>query len=365
MDGEGACADCPEEAIDALGGVWLCATHLTIRRRLQDDGPYCIPEAHASPYAALYGDPALALPDLYVGGNGTQIKGQPLDLHGARCFTAAHGPRGGAGSLLDRGRWDAQHLRVLLDSGAFSEAPAQRLTLAGALERQLDWERAAAYKWGRPRWRVSALVAYDVLIDEKWDGGVRAKARWAPEDARWAIRETIRAAEYLSLQRGRLRANGRPRTLVLPVQGVTAEQYAECAAHVLAVSDPSDWLGLGGWCIVGKYSRQWLPVLHQAAALVIPMAAQAGIRHAHIFGVLYPPALAPLLWLCDRHGLTLSTDSARPIMDATRPPRADRDRNGGEDWPAQVDHWRRIVMGLRRSPLYGPVVDTSIVARYG
>lgn len=356
------CADCGREAIDALGGVWLCDRHYRIREGLALAAPLAHPQAPHSPYAALYGDPGRPLPELFVGGNGTRIGEDALTLHGARCFTAVHSPRGGAGTLLSRDVWDARYLRVLLDSGAFSDPPSRRLSFEDALDRQLGWERSARRKWDAPGWFASAIVAYDVLIDEKWSGAAagpadRRKERWDVGAAEWAISETAKAAEYLARERPRLRSRTAPRTIVLPIQGVTAEQYARCAGRVLAVAEPGDWAGLGGWCILGRYSRQWLPTFWAAMAETIPQIAAAGLGHAHIFGCLYLPALAGLLWLCDAYGLTLSTDSARPLMDVTRAAsdaRHGRNKSGarGETWPESVAWWADATMRLRRHPEY-------------
>lgn len=358
--------ECGDEAIDALAGRWYCATHYVIRADLAESRPWCEPDNALDPglYPALYGRADLPLPALYVGGHGTQIGGVPLTLHGQRCYSAVHRPSGGPGTLLDRWTWDGAYCDVLLDSGTFSDAPAARLSFAAALERQLAWEAAAARRWERHvhqrPWQVQALVAYDVLVDEKWHGSTiatRRKERWTTPEAAWAVRETITAAAYLSSQRHRLG----DRRLVLPVQGVDAGQYVDCLEGVLGVAEPADWIGLGGWCILGRYSRQWMPTYREAIRRAVPMIAQAGVRHVHLFGVLYLPALAPLLWLCDQYGLTLSTDSARPLMDVARlrsTPTADgRDSQvkagaRGDNWPDSVAWWRDAVQRLRRHPAY-------------
>lgn len=154
------------------------------------------------------------------------------------------------------------------------------------------------------------------------------------------------AAAYLASQRHHLA----PRALVLACQGVDARQYAECAAGVLAHARPGDWLGLGGWCILGLF-RSWLPVFWRTARLVLPMARAAGVTHAHVFGVMYRPALGGLLWLADRHGLAVSTDSSKPVLDLTRncPKKAGIRR---ATWEENLAWWRRELAGLRSSPFY-------------
>jgi hypothetical protein len=100
----------------------------------------------------------------------------------------------------------------------------------------------------------------------------------------------------------------------MSAQGVDAIQYKECVVEVLKYCQPEDIFGLGGWCILGM-KRAYLPTFWQTMHLVLPLIANAGIKDVHIFGVLWEPALAGLLYLTDKHGLRLSTDSGKPIMD--------------------------------------------------
>jgi hypothetical protein len=275
---------------------------------------------------------------LFIGGDPARIRGESVVLHGDRCFTAA------AGRI--RQRLDPARLRVLLDSGAFSDAPARRLTPQGALERQLRWETLASATWSGPC-RAHALVSYDRLIDEKWDGGVRWKERWTAREADAAVRETVEAARHLAAQRARLA----PRRLVLACQGVDAAQYAECVAGVLEVARPGDWLGLGGWCVLGRWQRRWLPAFWATLHAVLPRIAARGVGHVHVFGVLWLPALGGLVWLADRHGLTVSADSSAPLLAATWPDaRKAGLRTAG--WRANVAWWRRTLAGLRATAHY-------------
>lgn len=233
----------------------------------------------------------------------------------------------------------------LLDSGAFSDAPHERLGPPAALQRQLSWEANASRLWGAP-WRSEALVSYDLLIDEKWTGRVRKKERWSAREAEAAVGVTVAAAAYLASQRHRLA----PRKLVLACQGVDARQYEECALAVLAHATPADWLGLGGWCILGRQTS-WMPTFWAAMRRVIPLAASAGLKRAHIFGVLYRPALGGLLWLCDRHGVTLSTDSSGPVLRVTW---KDKKKAGAlaDTWEGNVAATLTLLAGLRRSEHY-------------
>lgn len=242
---------------------------------------------------------------LFVGGHAGTIRGEREDLAGDRCFSAAYGPQAACF------RAPAQVIG-LLDSGAFSDSPARRLSLTAALDRQLRWEERASSKWGA-HWQAHALVSYDLLIDETWTpDGVRHKRRWTVQAADLAVRETVAAAAYLASQRERLA----PRRLVLACQGVDPIQYAECAAAVLGHAQPDDWLGLGGWCILGRHTRL-LPTFWTTLYSVLPLVAVAGVRHVHIFGVMWQTALGGLLWIADQHGLTVSTDSSAPILACT------------------------------------------------
>ena len=190
------------------------------------------------------------------------------------------------------------HVRVLQDSGAFQDDINRRCSFSEALDRQIEHAEKHGYF-------VEARVSYDLLIDEVWQNGKRTKNRWTVKDANYAVAETIAAAKYLSENRYNI-----PH-LVLSAQGVDAEQYLNCVTRVIQHMDVrKDWLGMGGWCIIGKMPKQMMPVFRDTIKLVIPYAAKKGVKRIHIFGVIYPTALGELLWMCDRHDIELSTDSA-------------------------------------------------------
>lgn len=276
---------------------------------------------------------------LYVGADCTNIQGRRFNLTGPRMFNGQYGPNA---------RHTPEEVPLIdgwCDSGAFNDAPEDRLTPDAALDRQLRWERRAADKWGAP-YRHNAVVSYDLLIDEKWVGGRKLKQRWSVAEADRAVRTTVDAAAYLAAQRDRLS----PRHLVLACQGVDATQYAECAAGVLARCRPGDVLGLGGWCILGL-QRSWLPTFWDTIHRVVPMAAAAGVTRVHVFGVMWRVPLGGLLWLADRHGISVSTDSKKAAMDCTW---KDLKRAGAmaDTWEENVRIWRALLDGLRRSPYY-------------
>jgi hypothetical protein len=195
---------------------------------------------------------------------------------------------------------------MIQDSGAFSDGPRQRVSHAAALDRQIRHAEEYGYLD-----QIEATASYDLLIDEKWDGnGVRSKSRWSQEEAEAAVEETITAAQYLSENRGLVPG----RRLVLSAQGVTPSQYLRCTQGVVRAMSDGDYLGLGGWCIVGKMPGQMMPSFRATMSTVIPWAAGAGVRRVHLWGVVYAPALAHLAALCDLHGVELSTDSAGPSL---------------------------------------------------
>jgi hypothetical protein len=277
---------------------------------------------------------------LFVGGDAVTVQRRRCHLAGPRMFSAAYGPKSRFPADV------APQVVPRLDSGAFSDAPKDRLTPEAALERQLAWERNAARFWGAEV-TAEALVSYDLLIDEKWTaGGRRVKQRWSVGEADRAVRVTVEAAAYLTSQRERLA----PRRLILAVQGVDHFQYEDCVAGVLAHATPADVLGLGGWCILGQW-RSWLPTFWGAMRRSLPLAAAAGVRDVHIFGVLYRPALGPLLWLCDQHSLSLSTDSSAPVLAPCFPDQS-RSATLAPTWEENCRLWTEALAGLRRSAYY-------------
>jgi hypothetical protein len=193
---------------------------------------------------------------------------------------------------------------IIQDSGAFSDSSGNRLCFEGALIRQINH----AEKYGYYD-KVTHVASYDLLIDEKWIGGRRHKCRWSEIEAEDAVKETINAARYLSNNRSVFENKG----LVLSAQGVSPKQYLYCVEKILPYINPEeDILGLGGWCITGKMPRQMMPTFQNTIIQVIPVCARNGIKWIHIWGVMFAPALGKLLWLCNKHGINLSTDSAGP-----------------------------------------------------
>lgn len=191
------------------------------------------------------------------------------------------------------------------DSGAFSDNTTARLTFAQAFQRQLDHADLRGYAH-----QVEAQASYDVLIDEVWNEGIRFKRRWSVSQAEWAVEETVTAAHWIH----RHRDSALSQRLILSAQGVDARQYLECTQRLMPSFRDGDILGLGGWCVVGKFPKTMMPVFEETICKVVPFARKEGIRRIHIWGVCYAPALGMLLSICDAEGIALSTDSSGPML---------------------------------------------------
>ena len=195
---------------------------------------------------------------------------------------------------------------VFQDSGAFTDNISARLTFMQAFERQLNH----AYKFG---YSIFAQAAYDVLIDETWDELGRHKQRWSVGDAESAIDSTVAAAKWISNQRD----NTPAKHLILSAQGVDSVQYLRCTERIMPYLETGDIFGMGGWCIIGKMPRVMMPTFEETVRRVIPFIAREGVKRAHIWGVCYAPAIGMLNAIADEYGISVSTDSAGPILRPT------------------------------------------------
>lgn len=192
------------------------------------------------------------------------------------------------------------YTKVIQDSGAFSDSFYKRLCFSEALDRQLEHSE----KWG---YNVESVASYDLLIDEKWEGGKRYKSRWAIDEAEGAVKETIEAARFIS-------KTPIP-SKVLSAQGVSFEQYMRCSAEILEVfNTDKDIFGLGGWCIAGMRSTFIKPYFNAIMIELIPFLTENKVKKVHIWGVMDTRFLAPLLYLCDKAEIRLSTDSSGPAL---------------------------------------------------
>lgn len=275
-----------------------------------------------------------------------QNKRESENLSGNRCWTLAHRHSFKSGTFAN-----PEELFAIGDSGAFSHSPSQRWSFEEHLLQLNKWEQCFAKSQGWKEWNFSVVASYDLLIDEVWVDGFRQKQRWSAEEAERAVSQTVEAAQYLNLQRKILE----PRILLLGCQGVNAAQYRRCVEKVLEVATPSDWIGFGGWCILGcpsfkHYLFEFFKVLNECVELV----SCAGIKHIHLFGVRYEPAVAPMQWICDRHGISCSTDSSRVLRDCSVATPSALKRSGAREfyWRNNVNWWKEHLANLHQSPYY-------------
>jgi len=183
---------------------------------------------------------------------------------------------------------------VLQDSGAYTDR-LNRLSFEAAHERQVQHAERFGYTA-----QITHRASYDHLAMKVWDD----------ETAAPCVTNTIDASRWL--------VDHRPQPAVLTVQGASPAQFTRCAEAIIPMLRPGDMLGFGGFAYTGKAPARLMPILRESAARVVLLAARAGVRHIHIWGVCYAQALGGLLHLCDDHGLQLSTDSAGPVIKITQ-----------------------------------------------
>lgn len=282
----------------------------------------------------------------FVGGLSTSIQGEPINLIGDIIFSAYYYPsRDGLHKL----NWSTDKINLFLDSGAFQRIKeGSRITDSESLELQLLREQQLSDLLGL-NIQAFALASNDRLIDEKHIDGKKIKQRWTVEEGELAVKQSIAAAKYLASQRDLLG----DRILVLGCQGVDAIQYTQCVKQILELACPSDWIGLGGWCILGR-QQKWMSTFRQTLINIIPIIARSPIKHVHIYGVMFEPALGNLLWMCDKYGLTLSTDSRKALSDCRWKKEEDRIKAGARKpyWQDNVKYWKQHLANFRQTPFY-------------
>lgn len=274
----------------------------------------------------------------FVGGLSQRIQGEPLKITSFVMSSAHFDP--GRHGLYEQ---DFSQINLFLDSGAFQRfKDNQRIENSQSLELQLYRERQL-------KTVCFALASNDRLIDEKEVNGRKAKERWTVEEGWLAVRQTVAAAEYLASQRQYLAG----RKLVLGCQGVDAKQYKACVSEVLQFTTAADWIGLGGWCILGK-QQKWMQTFRQTLIEVIPLIAASPVKHVHIYGVLFEPALGNLLWMCDRYGLTCSTDSKKALSDCRWKTPEQRKKAGArrDYWRDNLAYWHHHLATFQSTPFY-------------
>jgi len=190
-------------------------------------------------------------------------------------------------------------VKVLQDSGAFSDDRTRRVTFQEAYDRQMEHAVECNYA-GQVTYRAS----YDYRIGEAWTDGNYTRRTWSVEECNKAMDETIRAAEFAADHRDKVAGK------VMSVQGVDLEQYFQCAREVIPTMDVTkDKLGFGGYCSIGRRKSQMV-IFRDICRVVVPYCADHGVEWIHLWGVIHTQALGELLWICDRYKIQLSTDSA-------------------------------------------------------
>jgi hypothetical protein len=239
---------------------------------------------------------------LYCGTCEDDWNGLPVDVGPFACVSPVYG-KTLATKSPNYVRLSPKTIAVIQDSGAFCDGVGQRLSFEAALQRQIEHAERFGYAD-----RMTHRASYDQLIDEKWDTwGRHHKSRWSEEHAWEACITTIKAARYLASHRENLHC-------IFSAQGVTAQQYLACVQGVLPYIQDGDILGLGGFCILGRFPRNTMPVFREIIHTIIPFLGHEGVKQIHIWGCLYAPALGELLYLCDQHRIHLSTDSVYPSL---------------------------------------------------
>lgn len=270
---------------------------------------------------------------------------EPEDLIGNRCWTLAHPPNFKKGLFNN-----PDDLFVIGDSGAFSHSPQKRWSFAKHLQQVFAWEKKFSNLMGF-QWQFDVIASYDLLIDEVWVEGSRVKRRWSVGDASEAVDRTVEAARFLVANRDILA----PRKLLLGCQGVDTSQYKDCVLRILEVAAPNDWIGLGGWCILGNLGfKHYLFEFYKVLNECLPLIAENNVKHVHLFGVRYEPAVAAMQFACDRLGLTCSTDSSRFLRDCSNPCPQQLKKSGAKRpyWRDNASWWEDMLNNLDRSYFY-------------
>lgn len=209
--------------------------------------------------------------------------------------------------------------RVRCDSGAFQDAGRRhgRVMPWTALREQLKLEEQLRWHLGDESFHFEVVFIYDdvVGVDEFLVNGKLVKQRGNTMTAAPAVWETLQSARYYASQRERIKGR-----IGFVGQGVTPEQYLWCVRVMRHWMRPDDVFGFGGFCVWGRMPKQITPVAHKTIKHVLPVLWSAGIRHFHLLGVQYAPAIewVALLarWLneglTEEDRITFATDGNGP-----------------------------------------------------
>lgn len=190
----------------------------------------------------------------------------------------------------------------MIDSGAFQDVKGIRKTYADALSRQLNLES----RIGR---MCESLVSYDRLVDEQIAGnGEQVKKRVDEETGNQYVEETVNAARFLAEHEHELY----PRKLVMSCQGVTVDQYMQCAEDIIDIMwncHHKHIFGIGGFCILSK-SKQYKVDYLQIIDHLFPMLSDSGIDKVHIFGMSVFDVLIRTEQAANKWGIDVTYDTS-------------------------------------------------------
>lgn len=200
--------------------------------------------------------------------------------------------------------------KAICDSGAFQDdgttKKRMRVTPEQALYRQLRLQERinAALDY---HWFFEAIVTYDQMfgVDECVIDGKKVKKRGNEETARDAIKETLEAAAYYAANRDKIEGK-----ICFACQGATPIQYLnECVLPIIDMMEDTDWLGFGGFCIIGRVPSL-KPLFYETLETVLPIAKKRGIKRFHILGVTVADSIKIATGIARKYGVEISTDSS-------------------------------------------------------
>lgn len=198
---------------------------------------------------------------------------------------------------------------VIEDSGGFQDVGKTRLTPKQALIRQWTHRNRIRDVLQLPYWDFTAVSIYDQMagVDEAIINGRKVKIRGTEESAQYAIEETLRSANFYAKNRHIFNSS-----LIFIGQGINPDQYVNaCVIPMFDLFNNRDWLGLGGFCIIGRISSL-KSVFYETLVRLIPLAKAKNIKRIHIFGVCVTDVIREVTRLARIHQIHISSDGCTP-----------------------------------------------------
>lgn len=196
---------------------------------------------------------------------------------------------------------------IMIDSGAFQERDMiKRVRPDSALARQTGLMSKLMYQKRdiNPKF---LLVIYDQLVgvDEALVEGKRIKKRGTAESAIEAVKETLMSANFYNNSR-KLMQNA---NIAFSAQGVTLEQYYECAESLVNLMQEGDVFAFGGFCILGRMSSLF-PQFKESVRAILPLLKRKGVGRMHLLGVGVHTALTFAYTEAAKFGIEVTTDGS-------------------------------------------------------